>query len=179
MTKLYFFIHQKTLCKECGIPFCQSKLRETFDCLICDGCYDKDKFPLMTKSEIRKEYLLTDKLIEQHNLKFELRKNPHNAGWGMMNLFLVRQVEELALNIYGSWEKLDEEKEKRAVTSTQRKQKLFDRKLEKMRRDATAKKYRKPQKEHEHTFDKVEDLGDDKFRKTCSDCGLSVEYEEF
>ena len=126
----------------------------------------------------RIEYLLTDKLIAQHELKFQLKKNPHNAGWGEMKLFLVKQLEETALKLWGSWEGLEVEKEKRAAKSNQIKQKNFDRKLAKMRREAIAKKYEKPREEHIHKFDKVEDLGDDMFRKTCSECGLSVEYEE-
>ena len=47
----------------------------------------------MTKSEAVKEYLLNDKIIKRHKLKYKLKKNPHNAGWGEMKLFLVKQLE--------------------------------------------------------------------------------------
>ena len=44
-------VFEEEHCEECSIPFCASQLRESFDCLICDGCYDRDKYPMMTKSE--------------------------------------------------------------------------------------------------------------------------------
>ena len=71
--------------------------RDTFDHLVCDQCNDSEKYPLTTKSDALKEYLLTDKLLTRHNLKYKLKKNPHNTGWGEMKLFLVCQIEELAL----------------------------------------------------------------------------------
>ena len=142
-------------CDACTFPFRHSQLRESFDCLVCDGCYDRDAFPLITKTEACKEYLLTDKLIDQYGLKFELKKNPHHVDWGEMKLFLAKQVEETALKVWGSWEGLEKEKENRQVKSHQRKQKLFDKKLVKLRREATA---RKPLSRVEHVHDFKGDL---------------------
>jgi DNA repair protein len=55
---------------------------------------EEDKFPLITKTEAKKKYLLKDADfdIREPALKFILRKNPHNQRWGDMKLFLETQV---------------------------------------------------------------------------------------
>jgi DNA-repair protein complementing XP-A cells len=85
---------------------------------------------------------------------------------------------ERALHIWESWEKIDAEKEDRLVKNTLRKQKNFDKKLKKLKQDVRASTYKiKILDVHEHNFTKIEDLGNDNFRKSC-DCGFEVEYEE-
>lgn len=169
-------VYEEEYCEECQAPFRNSELRDNFDCLICDACYDSEKYPLMTKSEAIKEYLLTDKLLTRKGLKCKLKKNPHYSAWGTMKLYLICQLEKLALEEWESWEKLDEEKERRKIKSAQMKQKNFDKKIKKMRQDIQRKAPKKRAEEHEHDFTKIEDLGNDNFRKTC-DCGFSSEYE--
>ena len=120
-------------CQDCNLTFKNSHLRDTYDVLVCDGCNDKDKYPLITKSDAKSEYLITDTIFNIHNLKFEMRKNPHNAGWGEMKLFLLSQVEAVALKKWESWENLEKEKEKRKIRSADIKQKQFDKKLAKLR----------------------------------------------
>ena len=169
-------IQDEELCQDCNFTFRNSHLRDTYDLLVCDGCNDKDKYPLITKSEAMAEYLLNETIFKINELKFDMRKNPHNAGWGEMKLFLLSQIEEVALKKWESWDKLEEEKYKRKIRSADLKQKQFDKKLAKLRYETRLKKVKTTTKIHEHEFNKIEDLGDDKFRKSC-DCGFSKEYE--
>ena len=55
---------------------------------------EDDKFPLITTTEAKKKYLLKDHDFDKREpaLKFILRKNPHNNGWGNMKLYLESQV---------------------------------------------------------------------------------------
>ena len=47
---------------------------------------------------------------------------------------------DVALELWGSWEKLDQEKEDRKIKSAQTKQKRFDKKMQQVRRDIRMKK---------------------------------------
>lgn len=55
---------------------------------------EEDKFPLITKSDAKKKYLLKDADFDMREpaLKFILKKNPHNQRWGDMKLYLESQV---------------------------------------------------------------------------------------
>ena len=76
-----------------------------------------------------------------------------------MKLFLMPQVEKLALKIWGSWEKLDEEKEKRQIKNVQRRQKAFDKKILGLKKDVKVAKYKvSSSQSHEHDFSKIEHI---------------------
>ena len=97
------------LCDNCELPFENSYLRKHYNALVCDECKDDEKYPLMTLSEVKTEYVLNDNHLKRDPaLKFILKKNPHNPSWGEMKLFLLPQVETRALEIHESWEKLEE-----------------------------------------------------------------------
>ena len=99
------------LCDNCELPFENSYLRKHYSELVCDECKDDEKYPLMTLSEVKTEYVLNDNHLKREPaLKFILKKNPHNPSWGEMKLFLLPQVESRALEIHESWEKLEEVK---------------------------------------------------------------------
>ena len=75
-----------------------------------------DKYSLLTKTEAREDYLLTEPELKDPELLPHLEKpNPHKSTWNNMMLFLRYQVEEYALSErkWGSAEKLDEEYQKR------------------------------------------------------------------
>ena len=160
------FVMSEEICSDCGKTFNNSFLRETYAFDVCDECNDSEKYPLMTLSEVKSEYLLNDNMLKRGDdtLKFLLKKNPHNSSWGEMKLFLMPQVENLALKIWESWEKLDEEKEKRKIKNLQRKQKAFDKKLLGLKKDVSVAKYKaSSSQKHEHDFSKVEHIeGPDK-----------------
>ncbi|CBY08887.1 unnamed protein product [Oikopleura dioica] len=81
------------LCDNCELPFENSFLRKHYSALVCDECKDDEKYPLMTLSEVKTEYVLNDNMLKRDPpLKFILKKNPHNPSWGEMKLFLLPQV---------------------------------------------------------------------------------------
>ena len=55
-----------------------------------------EKHTLITKSDAKSKYLLKDADFDKREppLKFIVKKNPHNSGWGDMKLFLEIQVSE-------------------------------------------------------------------------------------
>lgn len=55
---------------------------------------NEDKHCLITKTDARNEYLLKDVDFDKREpqLKFIVRKNPHNPRWGDMKLYLKLQV---------------------------------------------------------------------------------------
>lgn len=173
-------VQEEEICADCGRTFNNSFLRDKYEYDVCDDCNDSEKYPLLTLSEVKSEYLLNESMLNREDpLKYILKKNPHNAYWGEMKLYLMPQVERLALKMWESWEKLDEEKDKREIKRTIRKQKQFDKKIQKLKNDVKAENYKlKMESKHEHEFEKIEHIKDDLYRKTCS-CGMSIEYEEF
>ena len=50
-------------CRECGSPEIDWKWEEVFGCQVCNVCKEKhpDKYSLLTKTEAREDYLLTDR----------------------------------------------------------------------------------------------------------------------
>jgi len=88
------FVQDEEICNDCGHMFGNSFLRDKFNYDVCDECNKDDKYPLMTLSEVKSEYLLSDNHLKRDPpLKFLLKKNPHHSGWGEMKLFLMKQVE--------------------------------------------------------------------------------------
>lgn len=62
-------------------------------------------------------------------LKFIVRKNPHNVNWGEMKLYLHLQIEQRALEVWGSEENLLTEKEVRDTKREGAKIKKFNKKV--------------------------------------------------
>ncbi|XP_055330334.1 DNA repair protein complementing XP-A cells homolog isoform X2 [Paramacrobiotus metropolitanus] len=117
------------VCDECERPFVDSWLRKNFQCKVCDDCRDRDgKHSLVTKTDAKNEYLLKDEDFDKRepHLKCITKKNPHNANWGNMKLFLRCQVEERALEVWGTEEALDAEREKRQNRKEKSKKRTFD-----------------------------------------------------
>jgi len=93
---------------------------------------DKEgKHSLITKTEAKQEYLLKDCDLDKREpiLKYIIRKNPHNANWGEMKLYLHLQIEQRALEVWGSEENLLKEKEMRDVKREGAKIKKFNKKV--------------------------------------------------
>lgn len=97
-------------------------------------CFARDKegkHSLITKTEAKLEYLLKDCDLDKREpmLKYIIRKNPHNANWGEMKLYLHLQIEQRALQVWGSEENLLKEKEMRDVKREEAKIKKFNKKV--------------------------------------------------
>jgi DNA repair protein len=77
------YIHGAMSCKQ---------YRSKHDLFCCRD--NEEKHRLITKTDAKNLYLLKDCDLEKRDppLKFIVKKNPHNAHWGSMKLYLELQV---------------------------------------------------------------------------------------
>lgn len=143
---------------------------------------NEDKHSLITRTEAKQEYLLKDCDFDRREppLKFILRKNPHNVRWGEMKLYLQIQIEERALQVWGSEEALLEEREKRDVKRQETKIKKFNKKVKQLRMEVRSSLYDKTKKAtHTHKFgEDVYNDDDDNYTHTCKICGFEETFEK-
>ncbi|MCJ1336511.1 hypothetical protein MMC09_001787 [Bachmanniomyces sp. S44760] len=189
---------ENKVCKECESLEIDYKWDEIFGCSICNTCKEKfpEKYSLLTKTEAKEDYLLTDpELKDEELLPHMERPNPHHATWNNMMLFLRCQVEEYAFSKkWGSAEKLDEEFAKRASEKKKRKEDKFKSKLQELKKKTRVEAYRRSRKgggggefgddlgggKHTHVWGRtVEDENTGLGVKTCVECGMDVEELEF
>ncbi|KAG9049143.1 hypothetical protein FS837_011062 [Tulasnella sp. UAMH 9824] len=171
-------------CKECGSISIDHIFKNIFGCLVCNKCKEEfpEKYSLLTKTECKEDYLLTDpELRDQELLPHLLKANPHHATWNNMMLFLRYQVEEFAWKKWGSPEALDAEYERRANEKRKKKSKKFEDGLKELRRKTREGVWqRRKDEEHIHDFGEVErDEGDGAGVQRCRDCGFEIEVEVF
>ncbi|KAJ5256634.1 hypothetical protein N7478_012738 [Penicillium angulare] len=190
---------QKT-CRECGSLEIDWKWEEELKCLICHGCKDKypDKYSLLTKTEAKEDYLLTDPELRDEDLLPHLeRPNPHKATWNNMMLYLRYQVEGYAFSDkkWGSAEALDAEFERREGDKKRRREAKFKTKLQDLKKRTRVEAYRRGRqgaaggefgddlssnRKHVHQWGRpVENSESGIPVKTCVDCGMEVEELEF
>ncbi|KAI8940912.1 hypothetical protein NX059_002170 [Plenodomus lindquistii] len=187
----------KGKCRECSSLEIDWKWQDTFSIGICNTCKEKfpEKYSLLTKTEARDDYLLTDPELKDEELLPHLeRPNPHKQFFHPMQLFLRLQVEAYAFSPkkWGSAEALDEEYEKRQTVTKERKQKKFKNKLELLKKRTRAEAYKRAGGEaqfgqaikgrfdrHEHEWGRsVLDPQTGMTRKRCEECGMEVEELE-
>lgn len=170
-------------CEECKNEFNDSYLLQTFELSVCDDCRDpKGKHSLITKTEAKQEYLLKDCDIDKREppLKYITKKNPHNANWGDMKLYMQLQIEQRALEVWGTEEKLIQEKESRDIKREGTKIKKFNKKIKQLRMQVRSSLYDKTTKAtHTHEFGKdIYNEDDDMYTHTCITCGYEETYEK-
>ena len=190
---------ENKLCRECGSLEIDWKWEEILGCAICTPCKEKhpDKYSLLTKTEAKEDYLLTDPELRDEELLPHLeRPNPHKSTWNNMMLYLRYQVEEYAFSAkkWGSSEKLDEEYSRREDEKKKRKDDKFRSKLNELKKKTRVEAYRRSRREgqggkfgddvgrdgkHEHTWGRPMDNEDGVPVKRCADCGMEVEELEF
>ncbi|VVT58364.1 uncharacterized protein SAPINGB_P006169 [Magnusiomyces paraingens] len=128
-------------CFECGTTALDFKLYRVFRTRVCKVCREShpEKYSLLTKTECRTDYLLTDPELRDEELLPHLeRPNPHKATFNNMMLYMRYQVEEFAFRKWGGEEGLDAEYERRVAALKARKEKKFLEKLQQMRRTTRA-----------------------------------------
>lgn len=169
-------------CEECHQDFLRSYLYKNFAVIICDDCRDpKGTHELITRTDAKAKYLLKDcdlDLREPH-LRYILKKNPYQSR-GDMRLYLKFQIEERALDVHGSEEKLEEELDRREERRTVKRQKTYDKKLKTLSMQVRSSLYKKSVGAHEHEYGDAVCINedDDIYRRTCKTCGHNWEYEE-
>lgn len=196
-------------CRECSSLEIDWKWQDVFHISVCNSCKDKypDKYSLLTKTEARDDYLLTDPELKDEDLLPHLeRPNPHKQSFHAMQLFLRLQVEAHAFSPakWGSPEALDAEYEKRKIATKERKEKKFKNKLEDLKKRTRVEAYKRAQlaannngggdgqeaqfgqkikgryDRHEHVWGRsVLDPQTGVTRKRCAECGMEVEELEF
>ena len=119
---------------------------------------------------------MTEGELNDPVLKHISKPNPHKSTWSDMKLFLRMQVQDFALQRWGTLEAIERERQKRENQLIQRKEKRFKRKLLELRKKTRTdlwKNKREDGPSHVHTFT-VTASGSSR----CSGCGLEIEEEE-
>jgi DNA-repair protein complementing XP-A cells len=189
---------QSKKCRECGSLEIDWTWDEVFHCTVCSRCKDKfpEKYSLLTKTEVKDDYLITEPELKDPELLPHLNKpNPHKSHWHDMMLFLRYQVEEYAFNTkWGSAEALDAEFERREVNKKKQKEDKFKSKLLELKKKTRTEAYRKAMRtgakggtfgdalgggRHEHEWGRTVENADGISVKACIECGMEVEELEF
>ncbi|KAJ3297636.1 hypothetical protein HDU79_002810 [Rhizoclosmatium sp. JEL0117] len=143
------------MCVECESVDVCADLFKHYGVVVCRKCRDefKDKYSLLTKTECREDYLLTEsELRDTEKLPYWVKKNPHKDSYANMLLYLRMHVEAFAIAKWGSLEKLDQEFAKREEEKSVRKKKKFENKLVELRKKTLTSTWRRPEKDHVHEF---------------------------
>lgn len=161
---------EQKACRECGGLEIDWKWEEELECRVCHACKDKfpEKYSLLTKTEAKEDYLLTDRefffpfnwrmlwcrvltigsiaeLRDEELLPHLERPNPHKSTWNNMMLYLRYQVEEYAFSPkkWGSPEALDAEFERRENEKKRRREAKFKTKLDDLKKRTRVEAYRR------------------------------------
>ncbi|KAJ3249621.1 hypothetical protein HDU77_007659 [Chytriomyces hyalinus] len=174
------------VCNECSSVDLCNDIYTHYKVLVCRRCKDSVmdesqalKYALLTKTECRQDYLLTEsELRDEARLPHWVKKNPHKDTYANMLLYLKMHVEAFAIEKWGSLEKLDQEFAKREDEKSGRKRKKFETKLVELRKKTLTSSWRRVEKVHVHEFGEKEDCGGGRFEQTCESCGLVSSFEE-
>lgn len=184
-------------CRECRGLEIDWQWDELLQCQVCHTCKEKypEKYSLLTKTEAKEDYLLTDPELRDETLLPHLEKpNPHKSTWNNMMLYLRYQVEDYAFSDkkWGSAEALDVEFERRQREAKERKEKRFRNKLNELKKRTRVDAYKRAKGggggkfgdtigsgRHEHEWGRsVEDPETGMSKKQCVECGMEVEELE-
>ncbi|KAF8168292.1 thioesterase-like superfamily-domain-containing protein [Crassisporium funariophilum] len=170
-------------CQECQTMDIDPTFLKVFKCRVCKTCQNEkpEKYSLLTKTECKLDYLLTDpELRDQELLPHLLKANPHKSTYANMMLFLRCQVEEFAWKKWGSPEVLDAEYERRAAEKKTKKNKKFEQSLKDLRRRTKEGVWqRRKDEEHKHIFSQVQTIRGSFGKQVCHEYSLNqVEHEQ-
>ncbi|KAM0756311.1 DNA repair protein [Meredithblackwellia eburnea MCA 4105] len=177
---------QNPKCIHCGSLDLDIQIRDNFGVLVCYKCKTErpDEYSLLTKTECKEDYLLTDpELKDAELLPHLLKPNPHRPTYSNMMLFLRCQVEAFAFSDkkWGSPEALDAEFARRESEKKDKKAQKFNKKLQELRQKTRTNVWHKRvEGEHRHVFgqETFENKDGDQVQR-CTDCGFEVVVEVF
>ncbi|XP_073977045.1 DNA repair protein complementing XP-A cells homolog Xpac [Rhodnius prolixus] len=178
------FTLESRTCLECAKEFISSYLLTHFDYPVCDGCKDsEEKHSLITRTEAKCEYLLKDVDLDKREppLKFINRKNPHNSNWGEMKLYLHLQVEQRAIEVWGSLDKIKAALNSREEKRVKTKSKMYNKKLKALRMAVRSSLYNKTSSSGTHVHEYGEESyneEEDNYSRTCEKCGFVEMFEK-
>ncbi|KWU45715.1 DNA repair protein [Rhodotorula sp. JG-1b] len=173
-------------CVHCGSTDLDDQLRAVFGVMCCTNCKKErpEMYSLLTKTECKEDYLLTEpELRDTELMPHLLRPNPHRPTYSNMMLFLRCQVEAFAFSDakWGSPEALDAEFERREAEKKDKKSKKFAKKLSELRKKTrTNVWHRRQEAEHKHEFEQVAATdGSGGTVQRCAECGFQIDVESF
>ncbi|BFZ53779.1 DNA repair protein rad14 [Savitreella phatthalungensis] len=174
---------QRPLCFECSRPELDFQFLQVFGARVCHACKqaNPDKYSLLTKTECKNDYLLTDPELKDEELMPHLLKpNPHNTTYSSMMLYLRYQVEEFAFKKWGGGDGLDAEYERRTEEKKKKKDKKFEQKLKDLRRRTRTAKFskagaRRLEAKHVHNFQDTALQNDEGLSVRVCECGMQSE----
>lgn len=177
-----YFGQDLTVCDECGKDFFTSFLMEHYEEAVCDDCKDPDKHACITKTACKEDYLLSDVDLFKRDppLKFRALQNPHKKMYGEMKLFLSLQVERRALEVWGSEQNLEDEKEKRKLKQEMAKKKKYQKKFRELQKETRSSLYNiKKRGPHKHVFGPDVHISGDDWQKSCTICDHVEKFEKW
>ncbi|CCE64416.1 hypothetical protein TPHA_0H02120 [Tetrapisispora phaffii CBS 4417] len=183
-------ISQAPKCIECKINIeMDPVLNDVFKLQVCKKCAKDipEKYALLTKTECKEDYLLTDPELNDIGLFHRLEKpNPHSGTFARMQLFVRCEIEKFAFEKWEGEEGLDNEWKRREEGKVSRREKKYQEKMKQMRLKTRAQEYtnrlkeKKYGKTHVHNFSNPIDGGEDEDgnalqRRRCMECGLQTD----
>lgn len=171
-------------CFECGTENLDFKLYNVFKCRVCKICARSkpEKYSLLTKTECKEDYLLTDpELRDTELLPHWDRPNPYKSTFTNMMLYLRYQAEEVAFKKWGGPEQLDAEYQRRLEAKKNKKDKKFVEKLQMLRkRTKVSGAYANDTKNLHHVHEwsaglAVSNAPAGTVRRRCATCGMETE----
>ncbi|CCC70013.1 hypothetical protein NCAS_0D04320 [Naumovozyma castellii] len=177
-------------CIECNINIeMDPVLNDVFKLQVCKSCAKDhpEKYSLLTKTECKEDYFLTDPELNDPELFHRLEKpNPHSGTFARMQLFVRCEIEKFAWKKWGGEEGLDKEWQRREEGKSERREKKYQKQIKEMRIRTRAQEYtvklreRKYGKTHVHQFSEPIEGGKDEdgntiSRRRCIECGLETE----
>lgn len=180
-------------CQECHINIEMDPiLDDVFKLHVCKQCAKAypQKYSLLTKTECKEDYFLTEDELADLELFHRLEKpNPHSGTFARMQLFVRCEIEAFAFKKWGGEDGLDKEWERRETQKTKRKEQLYKKEIDTMRLKTRAQEFTKRLREkkygklHKHQYGepigthKDED-GNVMVKRRCIECGLEVDEIE-
>lgn len=177
-------------CTECKVNMeLDPTMKDIFHLEVCKTCVKAypEKYTLLTKTECKEDYFITDPELNDTELFERLEKpNPHSGTFARMQLFVRCKVEQFAFKKWGGEEGLDKEWQRREERKQEIREKKYQQQLKEMRMKTRAQEYtlrlkeKKYGKAHEHEFGAPVDGGtnDDGIpisKRRCFGCGLEME----
>jgi DNA-repair protein complementing XP-A cells len=170
-------------CEKCDSTDIDQTFKQVFGCLVCGRCKkeDPERYSLLTKTECKDDYLLTDpELRDSEAMPHLLKANPHSSTWNNMMLFLRYQVEDFAFKKWGGPDGLDAEYERRTTEKRRKKNKKFEQGLRELRKKTREGIWQRRQDAiHQHEFDEPDVDEEGRGVQRCRGCGFEMEVEVF
>lgn len=170
----------RPVCEVCASPdIMYDPFLRVFNIPVCRGCEraHPERFSLLTKTEVKEDYLLTDaELADGELLPHLLKKNPHKSTYSNMMLFCRQQVEAFAFSPakWGSADGLDAEYARRHTEKSQKRVRKFEQGLARLRKRTIRDNIWQQRRDAEHVHEWVP-AGR---LHVCQTCGQRVEVEE-